>query len=38
MWISKDKKDSRKKEDKSHQGERNLHKKEDNLMKNISFG
>ena len=38
MQISKDKKGSRKKEDKSQQGERNLHKKEDNFMKNISFG
>ena len=38
MRISKDKEGSRKKEDKSHQGERNLHKKEDNFMKNISFG
>ena len=38
MWISRDKKGSRKKEDKSYQGERSLHKKEDNLMKNISFG
>ena len=38
MRISKDKKGSRKKEDKSHQGERNLHQKEENFMKNISFG
>ena len=38
MRISKDKKGSRKKEDKSHKGERNLHKKKDNFMKNISFG
>ena len=38
MRISKDKEGSRKKEDKSHQGKRNLHKKEGNFMKNISFG
>ena len=38
MRISKDKEGSRKKEDKSRQGERNLHKKEDNFIKNISFG